>query len=222
MRKLYRSLTPISILLLVLLLSVIPLGLWLSPDWAAENGPIEWAQTAILAVGCVTAIGAYFYGVGSIAAKRLFLCSAPFWLILIARELSWGRVFYPNGKGGFLPLKQLWYGSYVFPGIAIVLALIVAYMIKNDLHKEVVYWIKNAKRPAVDGIILVVAAVGADLSEHSLAGVIGARHVLFEELAETVVYFALLSLTVNLGFYAEFQPRVRNSLYIKSGLRRNT
>ncbi|MDF2500801.1 MAG: hypothetical protein K0Q77_1515 [Anaerosporomusa subterranea] len=210
-----------STLLLVLLLSVIPLGLCLAPDIASENGPIEWGQVAILVIGCVTAIGAYFYGIGNSSAKRLFLCSVPFWLILISRELSWGRVFYPNGKGGFLSLKQLWYGPYVYPGIAIVLALIAAYMIKNDLHKEVVYWLKNAKLPAVDGIILLIAVVGADLSEHSLAGLIGLRHGLFEELAEMVAYIALVSLTVNLGFYAKFQPKARNPFYIKRGSERN-
>jgi hypothetical protein len=207
--------------LLVLLLSVIPLGLSLSPDWAVENGPIEWGQVAVLAVGCVSAIGAYFYGIGSMAAKRLLLCSAPLWLVLIGRELSWGRVFYPNGKGGFLVLKQLWYGSYVYPGIVIVLALMVVYMIKNGLHKEAIYWLKNAKLPAVDGVILLIAAVGADLAEHRLTGMIGVRHVLFEELAETVAYSALVSATVNLGFYAEFQPRVRTFLHIERGSGRN-
>ena len=202
-------LTPATRVLLLLFLAVIPLGLTLPPAWGKENGPVEWAQVVILAAGCLIAVAAYFRGIGSKAAGRLFLSSVPFWLILIARELSWGRVFYPTGRGGFLPLSQLWYGAYVYPGITAAVLFTLAYVVIHDLHKKALFRLKNGGLPLLDAVVFLATALGADLAEHRLATVIGGRSVLFEELAETVAYFALVSIMVNMGFFAEFQPRAK-------------
>lgn len=221
MRKLCWDFTPSSVLSLLLLLISFPLAFLLLPEWAKENGPIEWAQAVLLAMGSIIAVAVYFSGTSDLASRRLFLCSVPVWLTLIGRELSWGRVFYPIGAGSYLPLKQLWYGPYVYPGIAAVFALVVWIMVQKGLHKVLANWLRNGRLPAIDGLILITAIITAELAEHRLAGLIGPRHVVIEELAETVVYYTLLSITVNLGFYSAFQPKASQAVRMKRSAARN-
>lgn len=222
MCKLCWKLTPSSVLTVILVLLTISLCLWLSPDWARENGPIEWTQAVILAVGGFVAVITYFNGTGSFASRQLFLCCVPVWLTLLGRELSWGRVFYPKTAGvGYLTLKELWFGPYVFPGVAAIFLLVLYYFVKKGLHKEIANWLENGRIPAIDGLVLVIAIITAHIAEHKLGGLLGPMHILLEELAETVVYFALLSLTINMGFHSEFQPGITQASRMKSAAARN-
>jgi hypothetical protein len=213
MKRLSWDLTLYSVSLVVLFILILPLTLWLPAELAAENGPIEWLQVMVLAIGCIAAIGGFLYGCGRFATRSLFLCSTPVWLILIGRELSWGRVFFPNGNGGYLSLKALWYGAYVYPTIAIAVIVTFVYMIKNGLHTELLFFLEESRWPAIDCLVLLVTVAMAHIGEHYAGAWMGAQHILLEELAETVMYYSLVTITINLGFYAEFQPRVKRLLY---------
>ena len=85
-------------------------------------------------------------------------------------------------------------------------------MLKIGIHKELVYRLSHSSFPAIDGLIFVVSIVLAEIAEHHAGALLGGRNVLFEELAETVAYFSLLSMTVNLGFFAVFQPTPKRFL----------
>ena len=67
--------------------------------------------------------------------KNFWLSILPIWLILLLRELSWGKVFYIKEIGyhgpEFYSLKELWYGPYVYPILAISSILIIFFFCKS-------------------------------------------------------------------------------------------
>jgi hypothetical protein len=199
-------LTPASSFCLLILATCIFLGAWFPPSWGEENGPIEILQVFVLIISGLAALGAYFNGVGSLATRRLLLCTVPVWILLAGRELSWGRVFYPNGNGSFIPLKELWYGPYVYPIIAVLFLGTLWVMRKQGLQREVLRWIIKGKFPIIDIIVFLVASISGDTIEHHSRGFFGPKEALLEEIAELVAYVAMMSLTINLGFVRRFQP----------------
>lgn len=200
-----------SLLSLIIMILVFPLTFSLPIEWSVENGPIEWFQVVLLAIGAVVSIIAYYFGIVEKPAKRLFTVSVPMWLLLIGRELSWGRAFYPNGAGGFVRLKHLWFGIYVYPLIVFMLVCVVGVLLKSSLHNELVYRLRLKAFPAIDALVFAISIIAADVAEHYATGLLGPKNVLMEELFETAAYFALVALTVNLGFYKDFQPMAKRS-----------
>lgn len=66
---------------------------FLFPPWAGwENGPLEMLQNIVLAAGAVCCI-ALFRKARGCYHHSLWLAISPYFLILLGRELSWGRVF---------------------------------------------------------------------------------------------------------------------------------
>ncbi|HEY3424952.1 MAG TPA: hypothetical protein VGL27_09170 [Negativicutes bacterium] len=209
-RRFIGVLTPASSFCLLILTACIFLGAWFPPSWGEENGLIEMLQVFILVISGFAALGVYFKGVGSLATRRLMLCTVPAWILLVGRELSWGRVFYPNGKGSFISLKELWYGQYVYPIIAILFLGTLWVMRKQGLQREVLRWIIKGKFPIIDIIVFFVASVSGDIIEHHSGELLGQKEALLEEIAELVAYVAMMSLTINLGFVRRFQPPSEN------------
>lgn len=59
-----------------------------------------------------------------------------FYIVMIARELSYGRVFYPigidkNGEQIFMNIHQIWYGPIVYPIIAVLVLIALFLMIQT-------------------------------------------------------------------------------------------
>ena len=193
----FRWLTPASCLCLAVFLISISLGWLLPAEYGIENGPIEWLQVVVLGAAALVSLSALSQTGLSPARRRLFAWTSILWLLNIARELSWGRVFYPNGAGGFLQLKDIWFGPYVYPTLAIILVAVLGYFFAKGLHKELVLWLKQGILPALDFVILIVAAVTVDLIEHHSSNLFGIRGELFEELGELAAYFAILCFMIN-------------------------
>ncbi len=76
----------------VIFLCSFPFSLYL-PLWTSwENQILENAQAATLAFGAIVAL---IFGLCSTGKKRLFWLSViPIWIIMTARELNWGAVFF--------------------------------------------------------------------------------------------------------------------------------
>lgn len=197
--------SPTTILCIALLVAI-PLGWFLPTSWGQENGPVENTQVVVILLTALVAYRAYRCGEGSKETKRIFLWSIPMIFIVVARELSWGRVFYPDGHGGFMPLRALWFGQYVYPAIGIIITAVIVGMYLQRLDKEIIHWAKNGKFPIIDMIIIVGSFISADLVEHHSSGRFGAYHEVFEELFELVMYCGVLSLFSNLGFNKLFSP----------------
>lgn len=80
-------------LLVLFAVLILPVSGFL-PDWVNfENGPIENTQV-ILLLGCALMCVKFARDTLSSPSHKMWLPSAGIFLILAARELSWGRVFF--------------------------------------------------------------------------------------------------------------------------------
>lgn len=208
----FRWITPTSCLCFAVFLVSISLGWLLPAEYGRENGPVEWLQVVVLGVAALVSISALFQIDLPPARRQLFALTSVLWLLNIARELSWGRVFYPNDTGGLLRLKDIWFGPYVYPTIAFIFFAALGYFFAKGLHKELVLWLKQGIFPILDVIILVIAAITADMIEHHSNDLFGVRAELFEELGELSTYVAVLSFMVNVVLNKQF--RSNQSLYV--------
>lgn len=150
--------TWISVLLLVLLF---PLGYFLPEWWGWENGPLENIQVALLIAGAALSwLVARRNSVDS-RLRKMWLWTIPIWLLLIGRELSWGRVFFApvsvGTHGPIFPAKQaIWYGAYVNPIIAVIAISALSGLWYNFRWSE----IKRVLRiPLIDLILLFVLLI---------------------------------------------------------------
>lgn len=102
-RRLYVSSVQRGAALYAVLL--IPISYCMPPYLAWENGLIEMLQNAVLLGNACMA--AYFFrktaGQAALTAHRLWLAAAAYFLLLLGRELSWGRVFFPTGMDSHGP-----------------------------------------------------------------------------------------------------------------------
>ncbi|MGI6093672.1 MAG: hypothetical protein ACOYD5_12000 [Negativicutes bacterium] len=202
-----RWFTPWSCLCLAIFLVSIGLGWLLPAEYGRENGPVEWLQVVILGLVVLVSISALFQTDLSPARRRLFALTSILWLLGIGRELSWGRVFYPDGTGGFLRLKDIWFGPYVYPTIAVIFIAALTYFFAKGLHKELVLWLKQGTLPALDAVIFIVTAITADIIEHHSSGLFGVKTELFEELGELGAYCAVLSFMINVVLNKQFRSK---------------
>ena len=84
---------------------LLPLGYVMPSYLAWENGLLEMLQNIVLFGNMCLA--AYFFrktaGTGRKSIHRLWLAAAGYFLLLLGRELSWGRVFFPTGMDSHGP-----------------------------------------------------------------------------------------------------------------------
>ena len=166
---------------------------YLPVSWGWENSLLEWLQVAILALGllltCVWWQEAR--SAGDIPAARFLMWAIPLWLLMIGRELSWGRVFYPSGfhaidGPSFLPLSQLPYGPFVNPLIAVIIVVWLCGVIKYGLYKVPYKLVQERNFPVTALVITIFAFVSAELGERHL-------HLQnMEEFDECLAYLGLI------------------------------
>jgi len=94
------------------LLFCYPLSFVLPPRYGWENGWVEAGQVLILLVGLVAALRYATRALDS-AGQCFWLMIAPFWLICMGREISWGEVFlkpvHVDEEGPGFSSSLLWY-----------------------------------------------------------------------------------------------------------------
>lgn len=201
----WRWFNPYTTVSSAILLLAFVLSLFAPPSWAAENGPVEWLQVLILSATCFLAVLVYYHGVGTIRDRRLILWTIPLWLLIIGRELGWGReVVHATGAMGKLPDR--WYTWFVYPAVVTVSVATVWGLLRNGLLAEIRHWHRCGRIPAIDIIIIVGCSIITDIVEHHSMGFFGASEQVYEEFAELVVYSAVFLLVANLGFNKEIQP----------------
>ena len=130
------SLTLISWFSLSVLFLALCFGWLLPQSYGQENGPEEFLQAVILGLAALVAISALFQTHLSSARRKLFALSSVGLLIVIARELSWGRVFYMDSTGRIPPLKTLWFGPYIYPGVALIVIIALGYFFSQVLFGD--------------------------------------------------------------------------------------
>jgi hypothetical protein len=166
---------------------------YLPVEWGWENSLLEWLQIAILAIGLSLNYTWWQEAKSnnSLYRARFLAWATPLWLLIIGRELSWGRVFYPSGFDAvngpsFFTLTQLPYGWLVHPLLAVIIVVWLYIAIKYALYKIPYELIKERQFPVIELIITVLAFIVADLGEHKL-------HLQnMEEFDECLAYLGLI------------------------------
>lgn len=162
---------------LVLVAADVFLPLWLGD----ENGVIENLQVVILAVAMYVCWRKMSLG-GEY--RLLWLAGVLTTLLMIGRELSWGRVFLePLEGGGFPPVEALAYGKVLYPAIGILMVVILVLLARG----HIVRYLRTYGLPRPQFCWMVVAAVVVVLSEkHHVFP--WEKGMLIEEMAELFVY----------------------------------
>ena len=205
----FLAMTPCTWMALIVAICALAGAVELPPYWGNENGPLELLQLVILGCCCLAVLLVVNFGVVTKAYKKLFLCSIPIWILMIGREISWGRDFYINSAGEMPRLVDLWYGPYVHPTVAIVAIITLWGLSKYGVWIQMRNWLNYGIVPVGEIGIIIVAGVIATCVEHYSHGLFSVSEELFEELAEVVCYSAILLFIIDVGFNKIIQPASR-------------
>ncbi|MBS5581507.1 MAG: hypothetical protein U0M19_01260 [Caecibacter sp.] len=164
---------------------------WFIPEWVSwENGPLEMAQNIVLFSGIILSL--YFFCSSKKLPKRLhylWLAVAGYFLILLGRELSWGRVFFPRHitEHGptFIAMHEVPHYLLILGGITTIILIILITLTFLIPWKQIFLEIPFPKSAF---ILLVFAIIFATLGDKGvITGTIIDQTI--EEMLELLVYF---------------------------------
>ena len=178
------------------LLMMLPLSKYIPAEAGWENGIIENAQVVVL---CLSALFSLSFSSPQLRKMSRAICSI--YILMIGRELSWGRVFLTPTEitalgPEFPPMKSfvLYPILYFFIGLTL---LGIAYTIYKNFKISRFLMVSIPRESILvllTGITLQIAA------EHLHIGVFqGARGQIIEEFSELVVYLEMMHLLLYYG-----------------------
>lgn len=215
----WRQVRPGEWALLPALLACLPLSALLPAPWSREGGVLETLQVLVLLGGAALALRVYLRSrrdehtgqtgqagqagrTGQTEATRsgmLALCAAPVWILLAARELSWGRVWLPHPDahpGAAMALTAdviVWLQPFARPGAMLLLAWLAfcAWHYRLDMPLRAAL---GRRVPWLCLLVALGAAMGSTCAEGHLScstGLAPGHAEMFEELVELCAYLAL-------------------------------
>lgn len=194
--------TKALVILCILAVIFIGLSFVLPIEYSYENHFLENLEVVILFLGIVICIGKIrdFILYDSI---KFYVASIIIYILMIGRELSWGRVFYPigmdkNGEQIFVKVHELWYGSVVYPvvGILILIALILLGVYFYQSRRQGICWYI----PLGEFLFFIVTSIlGQCVFDRGLVQ-FGNYNQLLEESCEIIAYISLVCCTYDISF----------------------
>lgn len=194
--------TKALVILCILAIIFIGLSFVLPIEYSYENHFLENLEVVILFLGIVICIGKIrdFILYDSI---KFYVALIIIYILMIGRELSWGRVFYPidmdkNGEQIFVKVHELWYGSVVYPtvGILILIALILLGVYFYQSRRQGICWYI----PLGEFLFFIVTSIlGQCVFDRGLVQ-FGNYNQLLEESCEIIAYIALVCCTYDISF----------------------
>lgn len=194
--------TKALVILCILAIIFIGLSFVLPIEYSYENHFLEDLEVVILFLGIVICIGKIrdFILYDSI---KFYVASIIIYILMIGRELSWGRVFYPigmdkNGEQIFVKVHELWYGSVVYPmvGILILIVLILLGVYFYQSRRQGICWYI----PLGEFLFFIVTSIlGQCVFDRGLVQ-FGNYNQLLEESCEIIAYIALICCTYDISF----------------------
>lgn len=194
--------TKALVILCILAVIFIGLSFVLPIEYSYENHFLENLEVVILFLGVVICIGKIrdFILYDSI---KFYVASIIIYILMIGRELSWGRVFYPigmdkNGEQIFVKVHELWYGSVVYPmvGILILIVLILLGVYFYQSRRQGICWYI----PLGEFLFFIVTSIlGQFVFDRGLVQ-FGNYNQLLEESCEIIAYIALICYTYDISF----------------------
>jgi hypothetical protein len=181
--------------LLAFILVSYPLAMAMPEAWGLENGIIENTQVVVLLCGSVAASLVWSRHRGT-PLGALGASTVPVWLVLAARELSWGAVItQADAVRASLPLQPMWYKPAVAPVICALLAWSVSTLWRHRLGGFLAGLARNGHYALVPLVLAVVASYFSACAEgHAVCGIHADPHHAqdWEEGLELVAYMALV------------------------------
>lgn len=167
---------------IITFLSIIPCVMFLPERFTWENSFIENTQIFVLCI-------CFFIAVKSDWNKKFFYWISLIVIILILREVNYGRSFFPqpNSVNSFYQWKEIipnyWWVPRTLYGLFMVYTLY--YFFKNNLLKNVILYIKKAPIDVWNCLFLIFGIVFGTLGENNI------KNQMLEETTETLFYVAL-------------------------------
>lgn len=196
-KKLYKSNFVIAVLAAVLA----AVSFYLPIECSFENHIMENSEVVILAAGFLLMIHRCKYALRK-AAQKLWTGCALLYLVMVMRELSWGRVFFPvgmreNGEQAFIPMSQISFAPLIYAAVAVMVLTALACMAKSlreCAHQEMSWKMPVWHLAAFAALMIVSQCV----FEKGL--IVGVQYgQLLEEAAEITAYASLVCFTANLS-----------------------
>ena len=194
--------TKALVILCILAIIFIGLSFVLPIEYSYENHFLENLEVVILFLGIIICIGKIrdFILYDSI---KFYVASIIIYILMIGRELSWGRVFYPigmdkNGEQIFVKVHELWYGSVVYPmvGILILIVLILLGVYFYQSRRQGICWYI----PLGEFLFFIVTSIlGQCVFDRGLVQ-FGNYNQLLEESCEIIAYISLVCCTYDISF----------------------
>jgi len=179
-------------LLMIVVLSYF-VGSYLPPSWGWENSPLEWSQVVILSLGALLTGGWWHQArsAGQYRHARFFAWAIPLWLLMVGRELSWGRVLYPIGVDPvsgpyFISVSQLPYGPIVYPVLTVIIVTWLFAVIKYKLYAIPYELFQQNRFPTSEFFLVILSFLVAYIAEKQL------HYEIMEEIVECVAYLSLI------------------------------
>lgn len=189
--------------LLCIVVCLLPQAFILPIEASYENHVLENLEVGILSIGLITML--YKVYIMKIKILKLFyLACGIFYLIMIARELSFGRVFYPigvnaNGEQIFINIHQLWYGAIVYPIIAILVMIALFLMIKTYKFAQADEWLCQVPRYSILMCISMLFLSQVVFEKNMIISLANYAQLL-EECTEILAYCSLVAFTKDIIF----------------------
>ena len=182
----------------MLLAASIPVAVLMPSQWGWENSWIENAQVVVL-LGGFGASATFLHRASTRSDRTLWLGIAPIWLLIAARELSWGAVFAdPVGftvDGPQFTSNTLWFKQYVDSAGGLVFAACALLLAIARIDRVISRMIRSSVFPWAEALVVLLAALGSSIAESHLgfdADFLGTQAQVVEEMVELVGYLALV------------------------------
>ena len=176
-------------------LAIIPCVKYLPEHYGYENGVIENIQMAVLAVG-------FLLAVFSKVNKKFFYFGALVIILLVAREINYGRTIFfpiPGVENAYYPWSEIKYGWLVNPLIWVYIAGGLLYFILSKAYIELFNIIKKVKFPVWNLIFLFMGVILGEYAEKAT------NNYVFEEISELLFYVSLVVLIWLYGYNKNFR-----------------
>lgn len=190
-------------ILIGLMVLLLPQAFILPIECSYENHLLENLEVFVLGIGFINML----YRTVSLNKNKFnkfYLACGIFYIVMIARELSYGRVFYPigidkNGEQVFVNIHQLWYGSIVYPIITILVLLAIVLMVKIYKYIQKERIICSIPKYSIR-LFIIMLILSQVVFEKNLIVFLADYGQLLEECTEILAYCSLVCFTYDISF----------------------
>ena len=190
-------------ILIGLMIFLLPQAFILPIEYSYENHLLENLEVFVLGIGFINML----YRTVSLNKNKFnkfYLACGIFYIVMIARELSYGRVFYPigidkNGEQIFINIHQIWYGPIVYPIIAVLVLIALFLMIQTYKYIKKEQIICSIPRYSIR-LFIIMMILSQIVFEKNLIKFLADYGQLLEECTEILAYCSLVCFTYDISF----------------------